>query len=259
MPLGHEEEGEDSRRPKGGLLGGGAVVGWGSKTRRKGRAMLTVRRARIDEFDAVLDFYTQMIDQMQGTDFDVRWRHGEHPSPAFLRESLEAGQVIIGLLGEGEAVKSAGCEGAAGKAAKGAEREDAASEAAMSGAGVSSAAAVDGKGAVIASAMVVNHEGAPGYAAVPWGVDAAPEQVGVLHVVATLPAYHGRGFARQLLHGGIEIARGDGLVALRLDTFPHNIRGRGLYESCGFTDHGLWTVHYPALGDIQVAMYELLL
>ncbi|MCR2035440.1 GNAT family N-acetyltransferase [Adlercreutzia mucosicola] len=208
--------------------------------------MLTVRRARIDEFDAVLDFYTQMIDQMQGTDFDVRWRHGEHPSPAFLRESLEAGQVIIGLLGEGEDVKSAGCEVAA-------------SEAATSGAGVSPAGAVDGEGAVIASAMVVNHEGAPGYAAVSWDVDAAPEQVGVLHVVATLPAYHGRGFARQLLRGGIEIARGDGLVALRLDTFPHNIRGRGLYKSCGFTDHGLWTVHYPALGDIQVVMYELLL
>lgn len=45
---------------------------------------------------------------------------------------------------------------------------------------------------IIASAMVVNHEGAPGYNAVPWAVDAAPEQVGVLHVVATLPAFHGR-------------------------------------------------------------------
>ena len=51
---------------------------------------------------------------------------------------------------------------------------------------------------IIASAMVVNHEGAPGYDAVPWTVDAPPEQVGVLHVVATLPAFHGRGFGRQL-------------------------------------------------------------
>ena len=31
------------------------------------------------------------------------------------------------------------------------------------------------------------------------------------------------------------------------------------YESCGFEDKGEWTVHYPALGDIQVAMYELAL
>lgn len=52
--------------------------------------MLEARVARPDEFDAVLAFYTTMIDEMQGTDFDVQWQHGVHPSPAFLRESLEA-------------------------------------------------------------------------------------------------------------------------------------------------------------------------
>lgn len=126
---------------------------------KKGAAMLEVRVARPDEFDAVLAFYTTMIDEMQGTDFDVQWQHGVHPSPAFLRESLEAAQLIVGLLPaeEVEVVSEGG------------ESEP-----------------------IIASAMVVNHEGAPGYNAVPWAVDAAPEQVGVLHVVATLPAFHGR-------------------------------------------------------------------
>ena len=172
---------------------------------------LYVRKARSDEFDAVMEFYGQMIDQMQGTDFDVQWPHGGHPSPVFLRESLDAGYLYVGVL-EGEG---------------------------------------------IVCAMVVNREGSPGYEAVPWGVDAAPESVGVLHVVATLPAYHGRGFARQLLTRGIEISRADGLAVLRLDTFPHNKRARSLYESCGFEDRGDWTVYYPALGDIQVSMYEL--
>ena len=168
--------------------------------------MLEVRVARPDEFDAVLAFYTTMIDEMQGTDFDVQWQHGVHPSPAFLRESLEAAQLIVGLLPaeEVEVVSEGG------------ESEP-----------------------IIASAMVVNHEGAPGYNAVPWAVDAAP--------------------GRQLVNGAADIARAQGLVALRLDTFPHNVRGRGLYESCGFEDKGEWTVHYPALGDIQVAMYELAL
>lgn len=154
---------------------------------KKGAAMLEVRVARPDEFDAVLAFYTTMIDEMQGTDFDVQWQHGVHPSPAFLRESLEAAQLIVGLLPaeEVEVVSEGG------------ESEP-----------------------IIASAMVVNHEGAPGYNAVPWAVDAAPEQVGVLHVVATLPAFHGRGFGRQLVNGAADIARAQGLVALRLDTFP---------------------------------------
>ena len=46
---------------------------------KKGAAMLEVRVARPDEFDAVLAFYTTMIDEMQGTDFDVQWQHGVHP------------------------------------------------------------------------------------------------------------------------------------------------------------------------------------
>lgn len=149
--------------------------------------MLEVRVARPNEFDAVLAFYTTMIDEMQGTDFDVQWQHGVHPSPTFLRESLEAGQVIVGLLpAEGVEVVSEGSESEP----------------------------------IIASAMVVNHEGANGYDAVPWAVDAAPEQVGVLHVVATLPVFHGRGFGRQLVKGAADIARAQGLVVLRLDTFP---------------------------------------
>lgn len=216
--------------------------------------MLEVRVARPDEFDAVLAFYTTMIDEMRGTDFDVQWQHGVHPSPKFLRESLEAGQVIVGLLPAEEA----------GQVIAGAKEDDAVETIGVAG----MAEAIDGADAtprggeaepVIACAMVVNREGASGYDAVPWAVDAAPEQVGVLHVVATLPALHGQGFGRQLVNGAASIARAQGLAVLRLDTFPHNVRGRGLYESCGFEDKGEWTVHYPALGDIQVAMYELAL
>ena len=209
--------------------------------------MLEVRVARPDEFDAVLAFYTTMIDEMQGTDFDVQWQHGVHPSPTFLRESLEAGQVIVGLLPAeevAEKITGADHDAEAIEIVEVVEATDATSE--------------DAEPApVIACAMVVNHEGAPGYDAVPWVVDAAPEQVGVLHVVATLPAFHGQGFGRQLVKGAADIARAQGLVVLRLDTFPHNVRGRGLYESCGFSDRGEWPVHYPALGDIQVAMYGL--
>ena len=216
---------------------------------KKGAAMLEVRVARPDEFDAVLAFYTTMIDEMQGTDFDVQWQHGVHPSPAFLRESLEAAQLIVGLLPAEEAAEKIA----------GADHDVEAIEAFEAVEATEAASERKEPESVIACAMVVNHEGAPGYHAVPWAVDAPPEQVGVLHVVATLPAFHGQGFGRQLVKGAADIARTRGLAALRLDTFPHNVRGRGLYESCGFSDRGEWPVHYPALGDIQVAMYELAL
>lgn len=211
--------------------------------------MLEVRVARPDEFDAVLAFYTMMIDEMQGTDFDVQWQHGVHPSPSFLRESLEAGQVIVGLLPAEEAAEKIA----------GADHDAKAIETVEAVEATEATSERKEPESVIVCAMVVNHEGAPGYHAVPWAVDAPPEQVGVLHVVATLPAFHGQGLGRQLVNGAADIARIRGLATLRLDTFPHNVRGRGLYESCGFSDRGEWPVHYLALGDIQVAMYELAL
>ena len=59
--------------------------------------MLKVRRARADEFDQVLDFYTNMIDGMRGTEFDVCWEHDVHPTRAFLRASTEAGAKALRL------------------------------------------------------------------------------------------------------------------------------------------------------------------
>lgn len=203
--------------------------------------MLEVRKASVDEFDAVLDFYMQVVDEMQGTEFDIQWRRGGHPSPVFLRESVEAGQMYLGV----ESDEAGGASGVS------AEAEGASADAASA-----LASATD---PVIACAMVVNHEGAPGYAAVDWAVDVPDEAVGVLHVVATSPAFRGRGYGRRLVLDSVELAREEGLAVLRLDTFPYNTRGRRLYESCGFTDKGTWTVNYPDMGDIQVEMYELAL
>ena len=111
--------------------------------------MLKVRRARADEFDQVLDFYTNMIDGMRGTEFDVCWEH----------------------------------------------------------------------------------------------------------VLGTLPAYHGRGFARAMLEACIDVARAAGKRAVRLDTFTTNVRAQSLYESCGFANCGVCEGFYDRLGRSAV-MYE---
>ncbi|MFR1166541.1 MAG: hypothetical protein ACLSDQ_02325 [Adlercreutzia equolifaciens] len=54
-----------------------------------------MRVARPDEFDAVLAFHTTMIDEMQAPISTCNGSAGVHPSPAFLRESLEAAQLIV--------------------------------------------------------------------------------------------------------------------------------------------------------------------
>lgn len=175
--------------------------------------LLEVRKATAADMDAVLDFYTAMIDEMQGTDFDILWKHDVHPTHASLRDAVEQDQLYIGIAGDGQ----------------------------------------------IACAAVVNHEQAPGYEQVPWAVEAPLEELGVLHSVATRPAYHGRGFATRLMEGVIQGSREDGLRALRLDTFTTNNRSQGLYAKTGFANRGTWPVFYEDLGTVDLVMFEYVL
>ena len=174
---------------------------------------LLVRRTTAADLDDVMAFYMQVIDEMQGTDFDVRWRRGVHPSDQLIAESTERGECIVGIAEDG----------------------------------------------AIACAMIVNHETAPGYEAASWTVDAEPEETGVIHVLATLPKYHHRGFGKQLIAGAVELSREAGLKVLRLDMLRHNWRGRKLYESCGFKLIGTFPLHYKLLGTSELDLFELAL
>ena len=181
--------------------------------------MFEVRVARPSELGAVKEFYVQMISEMRGTDLDILWDPDVHPSAEFLRESVEAGQVYVGVLG------NAG----------------------------SSADKAEGR---IVCAMVMNEEGEPDYAKVPWRVHADHGEAWIVHVLGTLPEFGGRGFARQLLSAGIEAARAAGKKAVRLDTFTYNTRAQYLYESQGFTRIGTFPNFYPDLDNIGAVVYE---
>lgn len=174
---------------------------------------LEVRKATHGETDAVLSFYSTMIDEMKGTDFDILWKHDVHPTNESLIDAIENGQLYIGIASDG----------------------------------------------CIACGAVVNHEQAPGYEDVPWAIAASVQEVGILHSVATLPAYHGRGFATKLMEGIINTSREEGLLALRLDTFMSNNRAQGLYAKSGFTNLGHWPIFYEDLGTIDLVMFEYVL
>ena len=109
----------------------------------------------------------------------------------------------------------------------------------------------------IASALVVDRTPADGYQQVPWRVTVTDGEAGIVHAVATLPAYHGNGFARELMEAAIATSRAEGLKALRLDTFVDNVRSHGLYEKLGFTNVGTFPVFYDDLGTVQLDMFEL--
>lgn len=174
---------------------------------------LTIRRTTAEDLPAVMDFYTNMIDEMQGTDFDIMWKHDKHPSHAFIRESVEKGYAIIGITEDGQLVTS----------------------------------------------LIIDFDAAPGYEKVPWDVPGPADKVGIMHAVATRPAYHGRGFAKQLVNKSVELSREAGLKSIHLDTLLTNDRAHGLYPACGFKLHGAYDIFYEDLGTIALDMFEYVL
>ena len=62
---------------------------------------LDVRKATAADKDAVLNFYSTMIDEMQGTDFDVLWKHDVHPTTESLVDAIGQGQLYIGIANDG--------------------------------------------------------------------------------------------------------------------------------------------------------------
>lgn len=220
--------------------------------------MFEVRVARSNEVDAVRAFYVQMIYEMRGTDFDILWDPDVHPSAEFLRESVLAGQVYVGVLDDaaasGESADDADND-RAGDEARGVSGEDIGSGDGSFGGVAGNALDGEVEGRIVC-AMVMNEEGEPDYAKVPWRVHADHGEAWIVHVLGTLPEFGGRGFARQLLSAGIEAARAAGKKAVRLDTFTYNTRAQHLYESQGFTRIGTFPNFYPDLDDIGAVVYE---
>lgn len=175
-----------------------------------------VQRATAEDTDDVLAFYYRVIDDMQGTDFDVLWKKDIHPTDDEIRDAIAQGNLYV--------------------------LREAVPETADFGS--------------IAAALIMNNVEAPGYENVAWEVQAKPGEYQVLHVVATLAALHGQGLGSRLIQGVIEQARIAGLKAIRLDTFVHNKRGKGLYEKQGFYAVGDYDVFYPDLGTVTLSMYE---
>ena len=109
----------------------------------------------------------------------------------------------------------------------------------------------------IAGAFILNHAQGAGYDRVPWQTAAAPEAVGVLHLLAVHPDFQGRGLAKALLQRAAAEGRSRGDGVIRLDTLTWNLPGRRLYEGFGFQWRGDFDLTYPTTGTIPFSMYEL--
>ena len=87
-------------------------------------------------------------------------------------------------------------------------------------------------------------------------MDAADDDVAVLHLLGVRPSARGRGVGAQLVRGALDIARLQHKKALRLDALESNLPACRLYEAQGFAYRGRQRLWADNTGWTQFCYYE---
>ena len=81
---------------------------------------------------------------------------------------------------------------------------------------------IDEEADEIVAAMRINHEATDGYEKVSWTVDAAKEEVTVIHMLGVAVRQQGKGIAKKMVKYAIDTARRENQKAVRLDVLVGN-------------------------------------
>ena len=111
----------------------------------------------------------------------------------------------------------------------------------------------------IVGGLIMNTFATDVYSDAPWGIDASPEEVNILHTLAVHPSLLQRGIGRFMLEEAKRTARDCGIKALRLDILRGNTPAFRLYESAGFRYVSTAAMTYKSLGLAEFDLYELIL
>lgn len=87
-------------------------------------------------------------------------------------------------------------------------------------------------GGHLVAAMVVNHEYNESYDGAPWSVDAADEELLVVHALGVRPSFSGQGIAQAM--DAARYLAGTGMKTIRLDVLKGNVPAERAYRKDGF-------------------------
>ncbi len=93
-----------------------------------------------------------------------------------------------------------------------------------------------------------------------WQINAAKNEVVIMHALRVLPDYGGRGYSKQLVEHAIQTARSRGWKAIRLDCLKGNDIPVKMYQSYGFKYVDTVDITYVDIGiPMPFHLYELVL
>ena len=108
----------------------------------------------------------------------------------------------------------------------------------------------------LAACMVVNHAYNEGYRSVAWGVEAADDELLVIHALGVRRACSGRGLAREMARRVLQMARAQGLKTVRLDVLGGNLPAERAYAAVGFRYVDTLPMFYEDTGWMEFRMFE---
>lgn len=111
----------------------------------------------------------------------------------------------------------------------------------------------------IISCMIVNHKYNEGYNSIKWSVDADDSEILVIHALGVHPDFSGRGIAKQMVQKVIDIARQNGIKAIRLDVLDGNLPAEKAYIKMGFQYIDTIQMFYEDTGMTAFKLFEFII
>ena len=109
---------------------------------------------------------------------------------------------------------------------------------------------------VIIGAMAFPMHQVEEYHAIAWSRNVADDEVAVIHLLAVSPDYQGTGIGSEMVLEAIQLAKNQGMKAIRLDALASNTPAHRLYERLGFVNRGVQHLYAENTGWTDFYFFE---
>ena len=109
---------------------------------------------------------------------------------------------------------------------------------------------------VIIGAMALSMRQGEEYHAVAWSRNAADDEVAVIHLLAVSPDRQSTGIGSEMVLEAIQLAKTQGMKAIRLDALASNTPAHRLYERLGFVNRGVQHLYAENTGWTDFFFFE---
>ena len=113
------------------------------------------------------------------------------------------------------------------------------------------------EGNVIVGAVAVTMYQGEDYHAIEWSQQVADDKAAVMHVLAVSPDYQGKGIGSDMVREAINLAKENGMQAIRLDALASNTPAHRMYGRLGFEYRGKQHLYAENTGWTDFYFFEL--